>query len=208
MKNCQAHQKSNAYQSLLKVIECLLKCFCFFRSAKESSNVNEMDHPSSIPNRFDFIEKWKLRISYFSKCDFAGWLEVSSRLGRRFDRRLPFDECDLLAKLILTAAVMAIRSQTSKLSRSGTAGVVHSNAQLSRVTLLKRDLCAIINTYCHWVVASCSVDISMKFGNRIKSLWLWLWWRNMVNTISRILNQISANRKPFIHCVVEAAGFN
>lgn len=47
VKNCQAHQKSNAYQSLLKVIECLLKCFCFFRSAKESSNVNEMDHPSS-----------------------------------------------------------------------------------------------------------------------------------------------------------------
>lgn len=98
VKNCQA-----ITSLMLKVIECLLKYFAFFAIYKGILE-RQWNGSSFIPNRFDFIEKWKLRISYFSKCDFAGWLEVSSRLGRRLDRRLPFNKCGFRVKLYLDSS--------------------------------------------------------------------------------------------------------
>lgn len=62
VKNCQAHQKSNAYQSLLKVIECLLKCFCFFFVPQRNPRTSMkwiILHPKSI------WFHWKMEIADF-----------------------------------------------------------------------------------------------------------------------------------------------
>lgn len=115
---CQAHQKSNACRAP-KSHWMSIEIFRFFRSAKESSNVNEMDHPSS---QIDLISLKN------GNCGFHIFQNVISRHDWEYRHvsaaalidDCPSDECDLLTKLILTAAVGAINSQTFKLSRSGT----------------------------------------------------------------------------------------